>query len=75
MVSIKQTKLIRPREGRDASHGPRPANLPYVYLVTAFVSLGALLFGYDQGVMSVYITDNSMSQKASLSLSNAETNL
>ena len=28
----------------------RAPNLPYVYRVTAFVSIGTLLFGYDQGV-------------------------
>jgi hypothetical protein len=31
--------------------------LSYVYLVTAFVSLGALLFGYDQGVMGIIVAD------------------
>lgn len=56
MFNIKQTKLIRPPPGHDVDR-PRPANLTYVYLVTAFVSLGALLFGYDQGVMGTIVAD------------------
>ncbi|KAI0003977.1 putative sugar transporter, partial [Xylariaceae sp. FL0662B] len=54
MLKIKQTRPIR----RNADEvGKRPANLRYVYLLTAFVSLGALLFGYDQGVMGVIVAD------------------
>ncbi|OAP56558.1 hypothetical protein AYL99_09737 [Fonsecaea erecta] len=41
-----------------SGYNPRPANLRYVYLLTAFVSLGALLFGYDQGVMGIIVADN-----------------
>ncbi|KAI6086445.1 putative sugar transporter [Hypoxylon rubiginosum] len=55
MLNIKQTKPIRRRAGED---GRRPANLRYVYLLTAFVSIGALLFGYDQGVMGVIVADS-----------------
>ncbi|KAI1407890.1 putative sugar transporter [Hypoxylon sp. FL1857] len=54
MISIKQTRPIR-RRATDT--GKRPANLRYVYLLTAFVSIGALLFGYDQGVMGVIVAD------------------
>ncbi|KIW23952.1 uncharacterized protein PV07_09698 [Cladophialophora immunda] len=57
MFSMKQTKVIERPHNYDAS-SPRPANLPYVYLVTAFVSLGALLFGYDQGVMGIIVADD-----------------
>ncbi|KIX99595.1 uncharacterized protein Z520_04228 [Fonsecaea multimorphosa CBS 102226] len=57
MLSIKQTRLIERSPNYDVSN-PRPANLPYVYLVTAFVSLGALLFGYDQGVMGIIVADD-----------------
>ncbi|KIX03552.1 uncharacterized protein Z518_07105 [Rhinocladiella mackenziei CBS 650.93] len=56
MFTVKQTKLIRPPFNRSADE-PRPANLVHVYLVTAFVSIGALLFGYDQGVMGVIVAD------------------
>ncbi|KAL5356691.1 general substrate transporter [Aspergillus floccosus] len=47
--SLKQTKLIRPPT---AAGGPW-----YVYKLAAFVSLGALLFGYDQGVMGMIVAD------------------
>ena len=47
MLKLKQTNPIRPRPGTDTD---RPPNEAYVYMITAFVSLGALLFGYDQGV-------------------------
>ncbi|XDG08163.1 hypothetical protein ABKA04_007778 [Annulohypoxylon sp. FPYF3050] len=54
MFMIKQTKPIcRTTSGIET----RPANLRYVYLLTAFVSIGALLFGYDQGVMGVIVAD------------------
>ncbi|KAK7887774.1 hypothetical protein LTR67_009677 [Exophiala xenobiotica] len=56
MFSIKQTKLVRPPPGHEVTK-VRPANLPYIYLVTAFVSMGALLFGYDQGVMGTIVAD------------------
>ncbi|KAK7750182.1 hypothetical protein SLS62_007933 [Diatrype stigma] len=54
MFTIKQTKPIRRQDG---GHDIRPPNLRYVYLLTAFVSIGALLFGYDQGVMGVIVAD------------------
>jgi hypothetical protein len=56
MFSLKQTKLIRPPPGIDPSQ-PRPGSTSYLYAVTVFVSLGAFLFGYDQGVMGVIVAD------------------
>lgn len=56
IMGLKPTAHIRPPAGIDPS-SPRPQNLSYVYKVTAFVSLGALLFGYDQGVMGVIVAD------------------
>ncbi|KAI0017913.1 permease of the major facilitator superfamily [Xylariomycetidae sp. FL0641] len=56
---IKQTTPIRRQRGRgdiDAER-ERPPNLRYVYALTAFVSLGAFLFGWDQGVMTMIIAD------------------
>ena len=50
MLTIKQTSLIRRRdEGREI----RQANLRYVYLLTAFVSIGALLFGYGKALLKL----------------------
>lgn len=54
--NLKQTKLIRPPPGIDLSQ-PRPGSTYYLYAVTVFVSLGAFLFGYDQGVMGVIVAD------------------
>lgn len=56
MFSLKQTKLIRPSPGIDPLQ-PRAGNTTYLYALTAFVSLGAFLFGYDQGVMGVIVAD------------------
>lgn len=56
MVSLKQTKLITPPPGVDPLQ-PRPGSTSYLYAVTVFVSLGAFLFGYDQGVMGVIVAD------------------
>ncbi|KAK2788414.1 hypothetical protein FQN51_002907 [Onygenales sp. PD_10] len=56
MISIKQIQAIRPPPGIDTSI-PRHESLRYVYMVTAFVSIGALLFGYGQGVMGVIVAD------------------
>jgi hypothetical protein len=56
MLSLKQTKPIRPPSGTDPLQ-PRPGNTTYLYALTAFVSLGAFLFGYDQGVMGVIVAD------------------
>jgi hypothetical protein len=53
---IKQTRPIRPPAGHVAG-SPRPPNVRYVYALTAFVCLGAFLFGWDQGVMSMIIAD------------------
>lgn len=57
--SIKQTTPIRPPSHPTTAPGDRkrPANLRYVYTLTAFVSLGAFLFGWDQGVMAMIIAD------------------
>lgn len=57
MVTLKQTTPFRPPLDHDAAR-PRPSNLRYVYMLTAFTSLGALLFGYDQGVMGVIVADD-----------------
>ncbi|KAK5625804.1 hypothetical protein RRF57_001520 [Xylaria bambusicola] len=70
---IKQTAIIRPPpsatpdysavstsdEDGDASlpRPSRPSNMKYVYGLTCFVSLGAFLFGWDQGVMAMIIAD------------------
>ncbi|KAL2868795.1 sugar porter family MFS transporter [Aspergillus lucknowensis] len=51
MWSLKQTKLILP------SPRPQEPDPWYVYKLAAFVSLGALLFGYDQGVMGMIVAD------------------
>lgn len=56
MLSLKQTKPIRPPAGTDPLR-PREGNTTYLYFLTAFVSLGAFLFGYDQGVMGVIVAD------------------
>ena len=56
MFSLKQTKLIRPPAGTDPLT-VRPGSTIYLYAVTVFVSLGAFLFGYDQGVMGVIVAD------------------
>lgn len=56
MNALKQTKLIRPPANTDARQ-TRPGNTKLLYTVTAFVSLGAFLFGYDQGVMGVIVAD------------------
>lgn len=71
---IKQTALIRPPpsttryysavstsdEDVDASlrKPSRPPNMQYVYGLTCFVSLGAFLFGWAQGVMAMIIADD-----------------
>ncbi|OGE55226.1 hypothetical protein PENARI_c004G03686 [Penicillium arizonense] len=56
MEFLKQTKLIQPPPGTDPLQ-VRPGNTTYLYAVTVFVSLGAFLFGYDQGVMGVIVAD------------------
>lgn len=56
MFSLRQTELIQPPPGIDPSQ-PRPGSTYYLYAVTVFVSLGAFLFGYDQGVMGVIVAD------------------
>lgn len=54
--SLKQTKLIRPPTAT-GDPAPRQTDPWYVYKLAAFVSLGALLFGYDQGVMGMIVAD------------------
>ncbi|KAI1383361.1 putative sugar transporter [Hypoxylon trugodes] len=54
---IKQTTPIRP-PGHISPARKRQANLRYVYTLTAFVSLGGFLFGWDQGVMAMIIADD-----------------
>lgn len=53
---FKQTKAIRPPVDVDPS-SVRPPDLSYVYSLTAFVSLGGFLFGWNQGVMGMIIAD------------------
>lgn len=54
--SLKQTKLIRPpRDSRSSTK--RPPSPGYVYSLTAFVSLGGFLFGWNQGVMGMIVAD------------------
>jgi hypothetical protein len=56
MFSLKQTKLVQPPAGIDPLQR-REGSTTYLYAVTVFVSLGAFLFGYDQGVMGVIVAD------------------
>jgi MFS family permease len=53
---IRQRNAVRPPTGHDW-RTERPPNLKLIYMTTAFVSLGALLFGYDQGVMGIIVAD------------------
>lgn len=53
---LKQTKLIRPPRGLEPG-ASRPPSPGYVYSLTAFVSLGAFLFGWNQGVMGMIVAD------------------
>lgn len=53
---LKQTKLIRPPHGVEPG-ARRPPSPGYVYSLTAFVSLGAFLFGWNQGVMGMIVAD------------------
>ena len=54
---IKQTAPIR-RPADVPEDQPRPPNLRYVYTLTAFVSLGGFLFGWNQGVLVMIIADD-----------------
>lgn len=56
LTSLKQTNHIRPPKELDPGL-ERPPNLRYVYSLTAFVSLGGFLFGWNQGVMGMIIAD------------------
>lgn len=57
LSSLAQSVPIRPPEGFNRSN-PRLPSPNYVYALTAFTSLGALLFGYDQGIMGVIVADS-----------------
>ena len=57
MSFLRQTKPFQPPNGHSPA-SPRPPNITYVYQLTAFVSLGTLLFGYDQGIMGVIVADD-----------------
>ncbi|KAI1501194.1 permease of the major facilitator superfamily [Biscogniauxia marginata] len=54
---VKQRTPIRRPDGGPPDQ-QRPPNLQYVYTLTAFVSLGAFLFGWNQGVMVMIIADD-----------------
>lgn len=56
LAFFKQTKPIRPPKGIDPAI-ERPPNLRYVYSLTAFVSLGGFLFGWNQAAMGMIIAD------------------
>lgn len=56
LTRLKQTKPIRPPADLDP-RAVRPPNLRYVYALTAFVSLGGFLFGWNQGAMGMIIAD------------------
>lgn len=56
LTLIKQSKPIRPPRDVEPGH-VRPPDLRYVYTLTAFVSLGGFLFGWNQGVMGMIIAD------------------
>lgn len=57
LAHLKQTKPIRPPKNLEPGV-VRPPNLRYVYSLTAFVSLGGFLFGWNQGVMGIIIADD-----------------
>lgn len=57
LARLKQTKPIRPPKDHEAGV-VRPPNLRYVYSLTAFVSLGGFLFGWNQGAMGMIIADD-----------------
>jgi MFS family permease len=57
MSFFKQTKPFQPPNGHNPA-SPRPPDITYVYQLTAFVSLGTMLFGYDQGIMGVIVADD-----------------
>ncbi|KAI0176436.1 putative sugar transporter [Hypoxylon sp. FL1284] len=56
MRLFKQTAPIRQTD--DTTARRREPDLRYVYTLTAFVSIGAFLFGWDQGVMAMIIADD-----------------
>lgn len=57
LTRLKQTKPIRPPKNLEPG-AIRPADLRYVYSLTAFASLGGFLFGWNQGVMGMIIADD-----------------
>lgn len=56
LTVLKQSRLIRPPRHLEPGLA-RPANLRYVYRLTAFISLGSFLFGWNQGVMGMIVAD------------------
>lgn len=57
LARLRQSKPIRPPKGLEPGDD-RPPNLRYIYSLTAFVSLGGFLFGWNQGVMGMIIADD-----------------
>lgn len=57
LAVLKQTKPVRVPPDVDPDL-VRPANLRHVYALTAFVSLGGFLFGWNQGVLGIIIADD-----------------
>lgn len=58
LARLKQSTPIRPPKGvAPGDDDDRPPNLRHVYSLTAFVSLGGFLFGWNQGVMGMIIAD------------------
>ncbi|KAK9312487.1 general substrate transporter [Lipomyces starkeyi] len=55
--SLKSTRRVLPVTGAEPTV-PRPGSKALLYGLSAFTSIGALLFGYDQGVMGVIVADS-----------------
>ncbi|KAK9427390.1 general substrate transporter [Lipomyces doorenjongii] len=57
MLSFKSTKRVLP-PGNSSPTDVRNGSSRLLYGLSAFISIGALLFGYDQGVMGVIVADS-----------------
>ncbi|KAJ8096613.1 general substrate transporter [Lipomyces tetrasporus] len=57
MLSFKSTKRVLP-PGNSSPTEVRNGSSRLLYGLSAFISIGALLFGYDQGVMGVIVADS-----------------
>ncbi|KAK9364775.1 general substrate transporter [Lipomyces kononenkoae] len=57
MLSLKSTKRVLPPVNSTPAD-VRAGSLRLLYGLSAFTSIGALLFGYDQGVMGVIVADS-----------------